>query len=1453
MFKTRNTSGHATVINVNGDYYDAKDTDHPKKRRIHKWMKPPDTSPNYNEARNKHQAGTGAWLIDRPEFSRWKEQAGSVLWLYGGPGCGKTILWYAVLVYGNADTDFIFCSSSVIENVISFCELAPSARGYAYFFFDGTRAQSDALNYNGLIRSIITQLSDRCDNRMPNVLVEMYNKCDDGHREPLKSQFQNTLSGILKIFDSTYIVIDALDECITKTDLLKWIRSVTAENSTKLHLMFTSRPEPDIEHGLAALSNIHKVFVGHQSTLGDIDAYLNARLQSTEMDKWCEPEKQEVKSTLSNGSGGMFRWVSLQMDAVTKCHNRAQLTRQLATLPKDLDATYKRLFEESDHADALVVLLQWLVFSESPMTVQTLAEVLMVDFNESSVPVYNILMRYKRPADLLHICYGLVTEYKGTVKVAHFSVKEYFIKHIASKQLSHSVIAQICLAQLLHFDRPKIIDWDRTNFRLNYIESSFPLAPYAALNWVFHFHSSGAASTHCPPLHQLLTKLFTLPSTTWSYALTSWVRLQNLVIKAARVSRHDLMYESNLLGRTLRSFNKAEYLPYDASPLFYACFSGSLHAVQHLVSDNAHVDQVDCEASTRPLLISCEEGHFEIARVLLDSGANVNSKGGRYGMTLQAACVGGHLELAKLLVERGADVNFEGGKHGTALRAACAGLHFSTVALLLDSGANINVEVRAYGTVLREACVRGHLELAKLLLEKGADVNVVERSRGTALQAVCERNYLELAKLLLEKGANVNFEEGGNGTVLQAACAKGHCKLAMLLLEKGADVDAEGGKYGTALQAAAAGSHLELAKLLLERGADINFKGGKHGTALRAACTGLHLDAVVLLLDRGADVNTEVGAYGTVLWEACSRHRLKLAKLLLEKGADVNVERRSHGTALQEACARGYLKFIGLLLDQGANVNLDQREHGTVLQSACARGDLELAKLLLERGADINFGGRGHNTPLRAAWVTGHLELVKLLLEKGAHITLEKEETDTVLQQACAGGHLELTKLLLERGADVNSRGRKHGMALREACVGHHSSAVALLLDSGADANVKGAHGTVLQEACARGHLELARLLLEKGADVNFGGRGHDTPLRAAWVTGHLELVKLLLEKGAHVTLEKEETDTVLQQACAGGHLELTKLLLERGADVNSRGRKHGMALREACVGHHLSVVALLLDSGVDANVKGAHGTVFQEACARGHLELARLLLERGANVNSRRRKYDMALREACAGHHLSAVALLLDSGADTNVEGAHGPVLQEACARGRLELARLLLEKGADVNFKGGKHGTALRAACAGGGLGIAILLLEKGADVNCREGIHGTALQAACAGSHFGVAALLLDSGANVTVETCGLQLERARSIRNNIARWRSGFSVYYTHTLDTEYECSIAGLVPVALQLVNNLALGRALVLQPQRARSLKAGYPESQMQVTILVGVCIGDVSIWNPPNPVTAGM
>lgn len=200
---------------------------------------------------------------------------------------------------------------------------------------------------------------------------------------------------------------------------------------------------------------------------------------------------------------------------------------------------------------------------------------------------------------------------------------------------------------------------------------------------------------------------------------------------------------------------------------------------------------------------------------------------GFYFTALEVASINGHEEMARLLLENGADVNTEGGFDQTsALRAASEKGHHEVVRLLLENGANVNAE-------------------------SGSD-------HTTALHAASKNGHRETVKLLLENGGSVNAETGHDHiSALQAASEKGHPKVVRVLLKNGADVNAQGG-FGTALQIAAESGHHEVVRLLVENGADINAKNKHyHTSALEASSQNGHQKVVRYLLDNGAIANDE--------------------------------------------------------------------------------------------------------------------------------------------------------------------------------------------------------------------------------------------------------------------------------------------------------------------------------------------------------------------------------------------------------------------------------------------------------------------------------------------------------------------------------------------------------------------------------------------------------------------
>lgn len=180
------------------------------------------------------------------------------------------------------------------------------------------------------------------------------------------------------------------------------------------------------------------------------------------------------------------------------------------------------------------------------------------------------------------------------------------------------MITQTCLAQVLHFDRPRIHRncKSQRSITLGDITSSFPLAQYAAASWVAHFHSAGADTIHYPRLLKLLLKLFALPQT---YAMICWVLMD---------------------GPGRRHRQESISLEDVASPLYYACLAGLTQVGTHLINNGADINAAGGRWST-PLMAAIREGHLELATMLVEKGANVDADGGQYGRALQAASAGG--------------------------------------------------------------------------------------------------------------------------------------------------------------------------------------------------------------------------------------------------------------------------------------------------------------------------------------------------------------------------------------------------------------------------------------------------------------------------------------------------------------------------------------------------------------------------------------------------------------------------------------------------------------------------------------------------------------------------------------------------------------------------------------------------------------------------------------------
>ena len=114
----------------------------------------------------------------------------------------------------------------------------------------------------------------------------------------------------------------------------------------------------------------------------------------------------------------------------------------------------------------------------------------------------------------------------------------------------------------------------------------------------------------------------------------------------------------------------------------------------------------------------------EVARFLIEHGADVNARDGEYGMT---PLFNQGIAVCRFLVEKGADVNARDEYMKTPLHVAANWNKKELADFLLSHGADVNARDASGWTPLHWAAFEGGPEVAELLVSHGADT----RARAT--------------------------------------------------------------------------------------------------------------------------------------------------------------------------------------------------------------------------------------------------------------------------------------------------------------------------------------------------------------------------------------------------------------------------------------------------------------------------------------------------------------------------------------------------------------------------------------------------------------------------------------------------------------------------------------------------------------------------------------------------
>jgi ankyrin repeat protein len=301
---------------------------------------------------------------------------------------------------------------------------------------------------------------------------------------------------------------------------------------------------------------------------------------------------------------------------------------------------------------------------------------------------------------------------------------------------------------------------------------------------------------------------------------------------------------------------------------------------QHLFNE-----QVAWQGGMTPLLYAVRQGYAEVATALLDAGVAVNQlKGGDRASALLVATVNGHFDLASLLLDRGADPNLAA-ENGVAPLYAAINLMWAPRAGYPQPRAQMNQKL-------------SYLDFMKRLLDAGADPNQrvnkkvwytnfnfdqsgVDEVGATAFWRAAYGADVDAMKLLVSYGADpaiptmkpAERPETGDAGRRETRDVSGLPPIPT-------------GGPGVPPLLAAAG---------------VGYGEGFAGNSHRHAPGGM-LAAVTYLVEAlHADVNARDEDGNTAVHHAASRGDTEMIRYLVSKGADVTLVNRAGQTTIDLA------------------------------------------------------------------------------------------------------------------------------------------------------------------------------------------------------------------------------------------------------------------------------------------------------------------------------------------------------------------------------------------------------------------------------------------------------------------------------------------------------------------------------------------------------------------------
>jgi hypothetical protein len=335
--------------------------------------------------------------------------------------------------------------------------------------------------------------------QQPPLISYLRKSYDDSGKQAFEGV--NTFVALSKIFTSilrdphllsTYLIIDALDECTTDLSLLLELVLQTLSTYSHIKWIVSSRNWPSIEERLNTATQKLRLCLelNETSVSAAVSIYIQHKVdQLAHLKNYDHKLRDAVHHYLSSNANDTFLWVAFA------CQDLAETSRwntlsKLTAFPPGLDALYKRMMDQicsSVDAELCKHILAVVSAVYRPVTLDELTSFVNMPYGVSD---------NKSLTEIIKLCGSFLTLRERTIYFVHRSAKDFLLKEASNnvfpstiQDINHTIFSRSLQVMSRTLQRD-VYNLGTPGFSIDEVQQPDPdplaAARYSCLYWIDH-------------------------------------------------------------------------------------------------------------------------------------------------------------------------------------------------------------------------------------------------------------------------------------------------------------------------------------------------------------------------------------------------------------------------------------------------------------------------------------------------------------------------------------------------------------------------------------------------------------------------------------------------------------------------------------------------------------------------------------------------------------------------------------------------------------------------------------------------------------------------------------------------------------------------------------------------------------------------------------------------------